>query len=128
MALARQYRASVKRVYSVDTFVSSDSPLETSRFAHAPLGRGAVIRGLDNASITPLDELDRILRIARAQNIPLQVGATNGGTDGSDFVRYGVVHAGLSWPGRYSHSPAEVLDLRDLHALERLIVAIATAP
>lgn len=126
MALARQYGATVKRVYSVDTFVSSDSPVETTRFAHAPLGRGAVVRALDNASITPLDELDRLVRLARAQNIPLQVGATNGGTDGSDFVRYGVLHAGLSWPGRYSHSPVEVLDLRDLEALERLVYAIAT--
>lgn len=128
MALARQYGSSVKRVYSVDTFVSSDSPVETTRFAHASLGRGAVIRGLDNSSIAPLSEIDRILRIARTQNIPLQVGATNGGTDGSDFVRYGVLHVGLSWPGRYSHSPVEVLDLRDLQALEKLIHAIATAP
>lgn len=128
MALARHYGASVKRVYSVDTLVSSDSPVETSRFAHAPLGSGAVIRGLDNSSIAPLPELDRILNIARAQNIPIQVGATNGGTDGSDFVRYGALHVGLSWPGRYSHSPVEVLDLRDLQALEKLVYAIATAP
>ena len=125
MALAREYGSTIKRVYSVDTFVSSDSPVETTRFAHAPLGRGAVIRGLDNSSIAPVTEIDRLLRIARTQNIPLQVGATNGGTDGSDFVRYGVLHAGLSWPGRYSHSPVEVLDLRDLQALERLIYAIA---
>ncbi|HEX7335428.1 MAG TPA: M28 family peptidase, partial [Pyrinomonadaceae bacterium] len=128
MALARHYGATVKRVYSVDTLVSSDSPVETSRFAHAPLGRGAVIRGLDNSSIAPLPEIDRLLSIARAQEIPLQVGATNGGTDGSDFVRYGVLHVGLSWPGRYSHSPVEVLDLRDLQALEKLVYAIATAP
>ena len=128
MALAKHYGASVKRVYSVDTLVSSDSPVEISRFAHAPLGRGAVIRGLDNSAIAPLPELDRILNIARAQNIPIQVGATNGGTDGSDFVRYGALHVSLSWPGRYSHSPVEVLDLRDLQALEKLVYAIATAP
>jgi putative aminopeptidase FrvX len=128
MALARHYGSSVKRVYSVDTFVSSDSPVETTRFAHAPLGRGAVIRALDNSSFTPPAELSRILNIARTQSIPIQVGATNGGTDGSDFVRYGVLHAGLSWPGRYSHSPVEVLDLRDLQALERLVYALATAP
>src|SRR3712207_8715092 len=42
-----------------------------------------------------LAEIDRILNIARAQNVPMQVGATNGGTDGSDFVRYGALHAGL---------------------------------
>jgi putative aminopeptidase len=128
IALAKQYGSSVKRVYSVDTFVSSDSPAETTRFAYAPLGRGAVIRGLDNSSVAPPAEVDRILSIARAQGIPMQVGATNGGTDGSDFVRYGVLHVSLSWPGRYSHSPVEVLDLRDLQALERLIYAISVAP
>ena len=128
IVLAKHYGSLVKRVYSVDTFVSSDSPVETTRFAYAPLGRGAVIRGLDNSAIAPLAEIDRILGMARAQRIPVHVGATNGGTDGSDFVRYGVLHVSLSWPGRYSHSPVEVLDLRDLEALERLIYAISTAP
>ena len=128
MALAKHYGSLVKRVYSVDTFVSSDSPAESTRFAYAPLGRGAVIRGLDNSAVAPLPELDRILNIARGNAIPIQVGATNGGTDGSDFVRYGVLHVSLSWPGRYSHSPVEVLDLRDLQALEKLIYSIAIAP
>ena len=126
MALAQRYATSVKRVFSVDTFVSSDSPAETTRFAYAPLGHGAVIRGLDNSAVAAPAEIERILAIARAQRIPLQVGATNGGTDGSDFIRYGTVHVSLSWPGRYSHSPVEVLDLRDLQALERLIHALAT--
>ena len=128
MALARRYGTTVKHVFSVDTFVSSDSPVETTRFAYAPLGQGAVIRGLDNASVASPDEIDRFLAIASRHGIPLQVGATNGGTDGSDFIRYGAVHVSLSWPGRYSHSPVEVLDLRDLQALERLVHAIATTP
>ena len=128
MAMAKRYGATLKRVFSVDTFVSSDSPLESTRFAYAPLGEGAVIRGLDSSSVATPSELDRIMEIARRQRIPLQVGATNGGADGSDFVRYGVAHAGLSWPGRYSHSPVEVLDLRDLEALTALIKALATAP
>jgi putative aminopeptidase FrvX len=128
MALARHYGSSVKRVYSVDTFVSSDSPVETTRFAYAPLGRGAVIRGLDNSAVAPPAGLQRIVNLAQWQRIPLQVGATNGGTDGSSFIGFGALHVGLSWPGRYSHSPVEVLDLRDLDALEKLIHAIATAP
>ena len=128
IALAKHYGSVVKRVYSVDTFVSSDSPAESTRFADTPLGHGAVIRALDSSSIAPLPELDRVLNIARANAIPIQVGATNGGADGSAFVRYGVLHVGLSWPGRYSHSPVEVLDLRDLQALEKLIYSIAIAP
>jgi putative aminopeptidase FrvX len=125
IALAKRYGSTVKRVFSVDTFVSSDSPAETTRFAFAPLGEGAVIRGLDNSAVAAPAEIDRIMKIARLQRIPLQVGATNGGTDGSDFVRYGATHVSLSWPGRYSHSPVEVLDLRDLEALAKLIHALA---
>ena len=127
MAMAKRYGASTKRVFSIDTFVSSDSPVETTRFAFAPLGQGAVVRGLDNSSVVTPADLDLIVDIARVQSIPLQVGATNGGTDGSDFVRYGVSHVGLSWPGRYSHSPVEVLDLRDLESLVRIIHALAVA-
>jgi putative aminopeptidase FrvX len=128
IAMAKRYGPKVKRVFSVDTFVSSDSPIETTRFAFAPLGQGAVIRGLDNSAVVAPAEIDRIKKIARLGEIPLQVGATNGGTDGSDFVRYGAIHASLSWPGRYSHSPVEVLDLRDLEALADLIHALAVTP
>jgi putative aminopeptidase FrvX len=125
IVLARRYASSVKRVFSIDTFVSSDSPAESQRFAYAPLGRGAVIRGLDNSSVAAPTEIDRIVSLARLNRIPLQVGATNGGTDGSEFVPYGAIHVSLSWPGRYSHSPVEVLDLRDLDSLTRLIVSLA---
>ena len=85
IVLAKRYGSSVKRVFSIDTFVSSDSPAEISRFADAPLGEGAVIRGLDNSSIASPAEVDRIVNLARLNRIPLQVGATNGGTDGSEL-------------------------------------------
>lgn len=113
------------RVYSIDTFVSSDTPLESPHFAFAPLGAGPVLRGLDDGSLTPRAERDRVVRIARAAGIPLQVGTTQGGVDGGAIVPWGAPNLGLSWPGRYSHGPAEVLDLRDVAALARLIRAVA---
>ncbi|NUQ11535.1 MAG: M20/M25/M40 family metallo-hydrolase, partial [Gemmatimonadaceae bacterium] len=118
----------LRRVYSVDTFVSSDTPKESPHFAFAPLGAGAVLRGLDNSSLVPRAERDRIVALASARGIPLQLGTTFGGTDGSAIQSWGPPNIGLSWPGRYSHGPAEVLDLRDVDALIRLIVAVATAP
>src|SRR4030095_13477600 len=117
----------LRRVYSVDTFVSSDTPLESPHFAYAPLGSGAVLRAVDNGSMVPRAERDRIVRIARARGIPLQLGTTFGSTDGSAIQGLGPVNIGLSWPGRYSHGPAEVLDLRDVDALIRLIVALASS-
>ncbi|GAC1651592.1 MAG: hypothetical protein NVS4B3_12560 [Gemmatimonadaceae bacterium] len=126
-AVAATFGKNVHRVYAIDTFVSSDSPLETQRFAFAAIGRGAVVRGLDNSSVTPPEEVDRVVRLAAQAAIPLQVGTTNGGNDGSEFVRYGALDIPLSWPLRYSHSPAEVIDLRDVVSLARLIARIAIA-
>jgi putative aminopeptidase FrvX len=127
-ALAADLGPTVRRVHAVDTFVSADSPLETGRFAIAPIGDGAVVRALDNSSATPPAEIDRVRRIAAAERIPLQVGVTNGGNDGSQLVRYGAVDVPLAWPLRYSHSPAELIDLADVHALARLVAALAMAP
>ena len=123
--LASRSGTSIKRVHAVDTFVSADSPLESSRFAVAPIGKGAVVRALDNSSATPTAEIDRVVRIARAARIPLQVGTTNGGNDGSELARYGAVDVPISWPLRYSHSPAELVDLHDIVSLSRLVLALA---
>ncbi|MEP6691539.1 MAG: M20/M25/M40 family metallo-hydrolase [Gemmatimonadaceae bacterium] len=124
-AVANQLGASVHRVYAIDTFVSSDSPLESQRFANTPIGNGAVVRALDNSSVTPADEIAAVLAIARAAGIAVQVGTTNGGNDGSTFVPHGAIDIPLAWPLRYSHSPAEVVDLADIDGLARLIAAIA---
>lgn len=126
-AVAAAFGTSVHRVHAIDTFVSSDAPLESDRFADAPLGAGAVVRALDNSSATPPAEVDRVVSIARAARIPIQVGTTNGGNDGSEFVRYGAVDVPIGWPLRYSHSPAEVIDLRDLVSLSRVIERLARA-
>lgn len=127
-AIAAQLGPTVKRVYAVDTFVSSDSPLESQRFAGTPIGAGAVVRALDNSSVTPPAETDRVTSIARLQKIPVQVGTTNGGNDGSQLVRYGAVDVPLAWPLRYSHSPAELIDLRDLRSLASLVRSVIFAP
>ena len=127
-AAAASLGPTVRRVHAVDTFVSADSPLETGRFAVVPIGSGAVVRALDNSTVVPPEEIERVARIARAAGIPLQVNMTNGGTDGRAFSNFGAVNVPVSWPLRYSHSPAEVIDLRDMRSLARLVTALAVAP
>ncbi len=127
-AIARRLGASARRIFSVDTFVSSDTPLESPHFAYAPLGDGPVLRSIENSSVAPVAERERVIGIARRAGVPLQIGLTQGGTDGTTFTFWGAPNAGLSWPGRYSHSPGEVLDLRDLANLAQLITAVAMAP
>jgi putative aminopeptidase FrvX len=113
------------RVHAVDTFVSADSPLERANFGVAPLGAGPVARALDNSSVTPPPLVDSLVALARGARVPLQVGATNGGNDGSVFAEWGVPDVPLGWPLRYSHSPAEVADLRDVAALAELVRVVA---
>ena len=126
--LASKLYSRTRRVYSIDTFVSSDTPLESPHFAYAPLGNGPVLRSIENSSMATPYELDRNRRIAEEAGIDAQYGLTQGGTDGTTFTVYGAPNAGLSWPGRYSHSPAEIADLRDIAKLIDLIQAVAQAP
>jgi putative aminopeptidase FrvX len=112
-------------VFAVDTFVSADSPIESKRFGDAEIGKGFVIRAVDNSNIVPTDLVERVIKLAHANQIPIQYGVTGGGNDGSAFVRYGSVDIALGWPLRYSHSPAEVIDTRDVDSLARIITVIA---
>jgi putative aminopeptidase FrvX len=111
------------RVHPVDTFVSSDSPVETGRFAWTPLGKGAVLRAMDNSDQTPRALIDRFLDLAARNDIPIQVGMTGGVSDGLAFTGNGPEMLPFSWPGRHSHSPVEVADLRDVESLIRLVIA-----
>jgi putative aminopeptidase FrvX len=124
-AAAHQLGTAPRRVHAIDTFVSADSPLELPNFAVAPIGNGAVARMLDNSSITPPAYVDSLAALARARGIALQIGTTNGGNDGSTFLEYGVIDVPIGWPLRYSHSPAEVVDLKDLVSLADLVRAVA---
>jgi putative aminopeptidase FrvX len=112
-------------VFAIDTFVSSDSPIESKRFADAEIGKGFVIRAVDNSNITPSEYVDRVVKLANENKIPVQYGVTGGGNDGAVFVRYGAVDVPLSWPLRYSHSPAEVIDTRDYDALAKIVAVLA---
>lgn len=127
-AIAAAVGARTRRAYSIDTFVSSDTPLESPHFAYIPLGSGPVLRSIESASMATPYEYDRNRGIAASSGIDAQVGLTQGGTDGTTFTVYGAPNAGLSWPGKYSHSPAEIADLRDVAKLIDLIQAMAEAP
>jgi putative aminopeptidase FrvX len=122
---ARELAFQPVRVYAVDTFVSADSPLDPQGFAVTPLGHGPVARAVDNSSVMPPAVLDTLRQLAARRSIPLQVGTTNGGNDGSAFQAWGVVDIPIGWPLRYSHSPVEVIDLTDLVALSDIIKAVA---
>lgn len=111
-------------VYPVDTYVSSDDPYKDESFANAPLGNGAVIRVLESINFVSRENFKMIRKLADNNNIKTQYGMTSGGTDGQPFLSYGIPSVPISWPGRYSHSPIEIMDLRDMNSLVKLIKAV----
>ena len=111
-------------VFAIDTFVSADSPLESPRFAQGKLGEGFVVRAVDNSNVAPRPWVDRVVEIARRNEIPAQYGVTAGGNDGAAFVSVGSVDVPLGWALRYSHSAGEVADLKDVEALGRIVAAL----
>ena len=126
-AFAAQQLQDATVVYPIDTFVSSDAPQESRAFGYCPLGKGAVIRVLESINFARRDLVQDVHTLADARQIPIQEGMTVGGTDGMEFMNYGVPSVPLSWPGRYSHSPVEVLDYRDMDSLVRLLGALLQA-
>ena len=58
-----------KYVFAVDTFVSSDSPIESKRFGYGIVGEGFVIRAVDNSNIVPLKDVNRLRQLTGAQKI-----------------------------------------------------------
>jgi endoglucanase len=114
----------VDYVFPVDTFVSSDGPFDSQRYAYIPLGTGAVVRAIDSSVISPQIEFKKVMAIARQNSIPTHLGNTRGGNDGSAFVSQGTVDIPLSWPGTYSHSFIEKIHRSDLNSLTDLILAL----
>ena len=112
-------------VYAVDTFVTSDTPFESRHFAFARLGAGPVLRALDQSGATPRNEVNRILALAARRRIPVQLGVTAGGNDGSTFVSLDTVNVPIGFPLRYAHTPVETADLRDAESAVDLIEALA---
>ena len=109
-----------RRVYPVDAFPTSDSPREARRSGDVPLGHGAVL-----PATAPSALLAGMRDLGRRRGIALQVALIPGGNDGVPFQAGDAAVLPLSWPCRYTHTPAEVADLRDLEALVDLVAALA---
>lgn len=121
-ALAKRFHP--QYAFAIDTFVSTDTPTDSQYLAYTPLGHGPVLRSMDNLILTPAGTIDRIVQLARAAKIPLQIGVTQGGVDSFAFSAGGAIDVGLSWPGRYSHSSVEIIDQRDLVKLSEVIAML----
>jgi putative aminopeptidase FrvX len=60
--------------------------------------------------------VQRLQALARQHKIAVPYGVTGGGDDGATSQRFNSADVAPSWPLRYSHSPAELIETRDLDA------------
>lgn len=73
-SVADHLGTSVRHAYAIDTFVSSDTPLESPLFAFAPLGDGPVLIAMDDETIVLRAERERIVALTHNNYILSQVG------------------------------------------------------
>ena len=53
------------------------------------------MRAVDNSNIVPRAFVEKVMKLARDNQIPAQFGVTGGGNDGSAFVCYGSIDVAL---------------------------------
>ncbi|MEM3615060.1 MAG: M42 family metallopeptidase [Candidatus Methanomethylicia archaeon] len=85
------------------------------------LGKGPVIRAIDRSSISNMDLIRYTISIAQEQNIPIQIGVTGGGNDGSVCQERGSKLIAIGVPMKYSHSLVETINLNDLEKLIQIL-------
>ena len=87
------------------------------------MGEGVALSVLDGASVSDQEFNEKIISLAIEKNIPYQKKlTTKGGNDAGavSYVSGGLPTATLSLPGRYIHSPANVISEADFDAMYRL--------
>jgi len=119
----------------VDTFPAAGTP-DTRHMAYAAhIGHGALIIPASDSESSGflLPRAARMAMIAAAQRagVPYQLAVTGGGvTDAAaaHLVAGGIATLQVNIPRRYSHSPVEMLDLRDLAAVLSLVEELVLHP
>ncbi|HEU0000222.1 MAG TPA: M42 family metallopeptidase [Ktedonobacteraceae bacterium] len=119
----------------VDTFPAAGTPDTRHMTYAARVGQGALITpsssSEDSGFLLPRATRDAMIAAAQRANIPYQLAVTNRGvTDAAaaHLAGTGITTLEIKIPRRYSHSPVELLDLRDLAAVLLLVEELVLRP
>jgi putative aminopeptidase FrvX len=123
-------------ILGIDATLTYDTPDLGNVYSDLSLGQGPAIkimdhiRGRGQGFISHGGLRKHLERLAEQEKIPLQREISTGISTAAaplPFVQAGLPVAALSFPLRYSHSPAEVADLEDLaQALDLILAAVRT--
>lgn len=104
-----------------------DIPKLDSHLIPTKLGKGPAISLMDRTTIYNKKLRDKIVEIAKDENIPFQYRKTSMGGNDSGKIhisKTGVVTATISVPCRYIHSPASVMSKTDYNNTFKLLESI----
>lgn len=116
----------------LDVGLTGDIPGPDKRDFPAKLGGGPIVVFQDASCHYSRCLSEGLIEAARSANALVQRAIfQNYGSDGAALIRRGIETALLAYPTRYTHSPVETVDERDLEQTVDLLVAFltgATAP
>jgi putative aminopeptidase FrvX len=113
---------------NVDVGLTGDMPGVDARDFPAKLGCGPIVVYQDGSAHYSRTMSDRLLRTARDASIPVQRAIFQQyGSDAAALLKRGVDVSLLAFPTRYTHSPIETVDERDVGQCVDLIVRYATS-
>ena len=115
-----------------DLFIAVDvSPVgdflpSGSKGAIGALGEGFLVRYYDPGCIMNPEITKYFEEIADARGIKYQYFKSNGGTDAvnAQYAGKGTLATTVGMPGRYIHSTATIIDVRDLESVKQMVLAI----
>jgi endoglucanase len=113
---------------NLDVGLTGDIPGPDKRDFPSKLGAGPIVVYQDMTAHYSRKMSDRLVATARANQIPVQQAIfQNYGSDAAALLKRGAEVSLLTYPTRYTHSPIETVDERDLNHCVDLIVAFTTA-
>jgi endoglucanase len=128
-SLALGNRASYDLAIAIDNGPIADYPGTDPREMPVQLGDGPALVYKDSWTHYDRRIIYRLLDLARARDIPVQETMFPGfGSDGAALIRSGIPAALLGIATRYTHSPFEMADERDIHAALDLLLAFVATP
>jgi len=114
---------------SVDVTDTGDTPKGVRM--DVKLGNGPAIKIRDSGMLSDPRVIEWMINTAKANNLPYQLEVLEGGTTDASAIqltRAGVPSGCLSIPTRYLHTPAEMVDYRDVENSVSLLLELISGP
>jgi tetrahedral aminopeptidase len=114
---------------NLDVGLTGDVPGVDPRDFPSKLGSGPIVVYQDASAHYSRRLSNRLVDIAREHEIPVQRAVFQQyGSDAAALLKRGVDVSLLAYPTRYTHSPIETVDQRDIEHCVELLVTFATTP